>query len=728
MPEPTRTPRRSKLRPARAALLVTAWGRDPSSAWRTVVRQGIGLGVRWCFCANGPALRVIDSQRTYSRRFVEFDLQAAIENPHSFEIVGTASRRGDVAARGSARHRAGNRGLRSSPDRRPRFPAGRCSRGAVATGGRIHHDDVPSKADVERRRRPRSACRVRRVADRRLSDPVPALRRGARAGADMASRSTATATPSRRCAAPVERLPRPRGLWEALQAIARLAHRGCRAGSLRVPPFNGRLFSPAHAPLADSLPLDDGAVRRGAAGADDAGRRAAGRQRIAYADLGVEQLGGVYERVLDFELVDAEGDGRALHSFARSAARPPASFYTPRTLTESSCAGRSRRSCATRRRNAILVAARPRSGDGQRRVSGRGVPLSRARVRDGADSRRRLSPPTSPTPTAPASGGSSRSAACTASISTRWPCSSRGCRCGWRRLAARPAADVSRSSLRAGNSLVGASLADIARRPPAASRAEAPRAPAAASTTSHRRGDRHAVVDVGYALAQRAGRHARTGAREGTRCWRAARHRSAARALEAGRRPLVRRWFRDGRPAGSFDAFADALLDEVAVAAAQRIAAPILAEAQDDQPDAKRFFHWALEFPEVFYARRRPLAAPASMPSSATRPGRCCAAIAATARGERLAGRRCAALDAFRSRQRRLPAPGDGHANLYQLFVERRSRCVRRGRPHRPGPAVGLCHRSRLRRTAAAPPRSHRSRQLRLGREPGRRSSRSIAA
>ena len=60
---------------------------------------------------------------------------------------------------------------------------------------------------------------------------------------------------------PVEVLARPHGLWESLQAIARLAHRGCRAGSLRVPPFNGRLFSPVHAPLAESAALDDGAVR-----------------------------------------------------------------------------------------------------------------------------------------------------------------------------------------------------------------------------------------------------------------------------------------------------------------------------------------------------------------------------------------------------------------------------------------------------------------------------------
>src|SRR5262249_32914891 len=92
---------------------------------------------------------------------------------------------------------------------------------------------------------------------------------------------------------PVERLPRPRGLWEALQAIARLAHRGCAAGSLRVPPFNGRLFSPAHAPLADRLPLDDGAVRR-AVLALTTTPGTGGRERISYGDLSVEQLGGVY--------------------------------------------------------------------------------------------------------------------------------------------------------------------------------------------------------------------------------------------------------------------------------------------------------------------------------------------------------------------------------------------------------------------------------------------------
>ena len=111
----------------------------------------------------------------------------------------------------------------------------------------------------------------------------------------------------------VERTARPRGLWEALQAIARLAHTGCRAGTLRVAPFNGRLFSPQHAPLAASVPLDDGAVRQ-ALLALTTRRSAAGRERITYADLGVEQLGGVYERVLDYDIARPSARGSALRT------------------------------------------------------------------------------------------------------------------------------------------------------------------------------------------------------------------------------------------------------------------------------------------------------------------------------------------------------------------------------------------------------------------------------
>jgi hypothetical protein len=141
---------------------------------------------------------------------------------------------------------------------------------------------------------------------------------------------------------PVETLPRPPGLWHALQAIARLAHRGCRVGALEVPAFNGRLFSPVHSPLADTLNLDDGEVRRGVlelmtreGGGREKGRkpeRKAGRMRVAYGDLGVEQLGAIYERLLDIEPSPAARGGPVL--VRAETRKATGSFYTPRSLTE----------------------------------------------------------------------------------------------------------------------------------------------------------------------------------------------------------------------------------------------------------------------------------------------------------------------------------------------------------------------------------------------------------
>jgi hypothetical protein len=154
---------------------------------------------------------------------------------------------------------------------------------------------------------------------------------------------------------PVEMLPRPRGVWETLQAIARLAHRGCRIGALSVTAFNGHLFSPGHAPLADSTQLDDGVVRQALLALTTRSCRGR-RERIAYGDLGVEQLGAVYERLLDVEPVPGPtapsrcfggarrslgGTGSHNHSsrkrpsLGRSERRKTTgSFYTPRSLTE----------------------------------------------------------------------------------------------------------------------------------------------------------------------------------------------------------------------------------------------------------------------------------------------------------------------------------------------------------------------------------------------------------
>src|SRR4029079_10004358 len=106
----------------------------------------------------------------------------------------------------------------------------------------------------------------------------------------------------------------------SLQAIARLAHRGCTAGSLHVVPFNGRLFAPAAAPLAESFVLDDRIARAVLMAVTTRPGRDR-RERISYLDLGVEQLGAVYERVLDYT---PGGERR----------KGTGTFYTRRAMTE----------------------------------------------------------------------------------------------------------------------------------------------------------------------------------------------------------------------------------------------------------------------------------------------------------------------------------------------------------------------------------------------------------
>src|SRR6185436_9930981 len=117
-------------------------------------------------------------------------------------------------------------------------------------------------------------------------------------------------------------------LWQGLQAISRLAHTGCAAGDLLVTAFNGRLFSPRHTPLAEQRRIPD-AILRDILLALATTRTADGRRRISYHDLGVEQLGSVYERVLEYE---PRSNGALTRTSTRR--KSTGSFYTPRSLTE----------------------------------------------------------------------------------------------------------------------------------------------------------------------------------------------------------------------------------------------------------------------------------------------------------------------------------------------------------------------------------------------------------
>jgi hypothetical protein len=121
-----------------------------------------------------------------------------------------------------------------------------------------------------------------------------------------------------------------RGLWDALRAISRLAHSGCRAGDLHVTPFNGRLFAPGRTPLAERRDLDDDRARRALlALATRAASGSGARERIAYRDLGVEQLGSVYESLWTINPRDpiSSGPGSGVR-------KSTGTFYTPQPIAE----------------------------------------------------------------------------------------------------------------------------------------------------------------------------------------------------------------------------------------------------------------------------------------------------------------------------------------------------------------------------------------------------------
>ena len=94
-------------------------------------------------------------------------------------------------------------------------------------------------------------------------------------------------------------------LWESLQVLFRLVRSGYGAeenAPFVIPPLGGELFDPAKAPVLDAAKVSDRymhAVVR-ALSLDRSGRRGA-PSRFSYLDLGVDQLGSVYEGLLAYE-------------------------------------------------------------------------------------------------------------------------------------------------------------------------------------------------------------------------------------------------------------------------------------------------------------------------------------------------------------------------------------------------------------------------------------------
>ncbi|GAY19960.1 possible restriction/modification enzyme [Sphingobium fuliginis] len=117
-------------------------------------------------------------------------------------------------------------------------------------------------------------------------------------------------------------------IWAHVADLARIIDKG--DASVGIPPYNGGLFAGDGTPLLDSIRIPDNVM----APALDAlsWLRADGNARyINYRDLSVQQLGSIYERLLEFEIVHDDVGELAVRPnlFAR---KNSGSYYTPDEL------------------------------------------------------------------------------------------------------------------------------------------------------------------------------------------------------------------------------------------------------------------------------------------------------------------------------------------------------------------------------------------------------------
>ena len=317
--------RHSSLNPAssRVALVATSWSITLDHVWREVARRGIGLDAAWVLCTNGRELRLVDTLRTYSRAYLQFDLHRAAVHPPTFAALWGVLR--EEAFRcppsesplvlqiihSSARHgQAVSRSLRVGVIEAVQHLLGGLNRCGSHELSRLFDESLTV------------VYRVLFLMFAESRSLVPNWH--------QVYRQSYTVESLREHAEQSGEAP---GLWEALQAIARLAYKGCQAGGLVVPAFNGRLFSPTQSPIAESCAVDDEVARQALLSLSTT--RTGKRTRIDYRDLGVEQLGAVYESVLDYEPAysDPEHDQILLRR-GGDARKSSGSFYTPQILTD----------------------------------------------------------------------------------------------------------------------------------------------------------------------------------------------------------------------------------------------------------------------------------------------------------------------------------------------------------------------------------------------------------
>lgn len=310
-----------------ATLVCRSWGTSPASAWRQALGGSAVTQLPWALVFAGDTITIVDATRPWSRRVLTFDLSIACRQPQALLALralasGPALRGGPGSPLAAAV---------AASDQATTAVCGSLGRGVLEALGVLLRE-LASPAG--RRLQPAVADRL--VFDQSLTIVYRLLfllfaeaRRLVPVWHQVYREAYSVGALCDR----LLRRPGSRGAWAAVQAMARLAHLGCHAEDLRVTAFNGRLFSPARTPLAERRQLPDRAAGAAVLALGTA-TSPHGRRRIRFDDLGVEQLGAVYERVLEYEPIrDSPAQTLVLRptSVERKAT---GSFYTPRAMTD----------------------------------------------------------------------------------------------------------------------------------------------------------------------------------------------------------------------------------------------------------------------------------------------------------------------------------------------------------------------------------------------------------
>jgi hypothetical protein len=647
-------------------LIVSRWGERLDSFWRTAVTESGRRSADWCLLFNGSQVRLIESARVYSRRYLEFDLDVSIDDIRSFEGLW------------SVMHASG---FREHPGESP--PIERLVRQSerhAASVCRSLRDGVleASTSVLTALIAGLPAPPIERSFEQALTIVYRIVFLLFAEGRELVPvwhpvyRDSYSMEALREIASAYESAP---GMWDALRAASRLAHAGCRAGSLSVTPFNGRLFAPAGTPLIERRNLDDRAAGHAVlAVATRPSADRTGRERIAYRDLGVDQLGAVYETLLDYQPRVRPATSRGGRPASPAVELEPGSglrkatgtFYTPLPLAQ----------YLVRRTLAPLVRDRSPERILQLKVldpaMGSGAFLVAAceylaRAYEAALVSAGGHHPSDLPPSERCAIRRTIAERCLFGVDLN-PMAVQLARLSlWLATLAgdRPLSFLDHH-LQTGNSLLGTSLERL-RRPPGSKRShrveELPLLERAHVAETLR-----ASLPVRFALAETPNDTLEQ-VRDKERALARMTHRDSALARWKRVADLwCAHWFGpSAAPASAFHALSDHLLGgrgPLSESTSRRYLTMAEATARE-----RRFFHWELEFPEVFFdSNGSPLAAPGFDAVIGNPPWKMIRANRATGHTPQPDA---AAVTRFSRGSGLYEAQSDGHANLYQLFVER---------------------------------------------------------